>query len=91
MHIPTAFSPDGDGVNDVFFVRGYGLKLDAFTLAIYDRWGEQIYLSHDMNQGWDGRYKDKLVKSDVYVYHVYFRDAITGTNHEESGTVTVIR
>jgi len=67
--IPDTFSPNGDGVNDVFSVQGaYGLS--SFDMTIYNRWGEKIFESTDANSGWDGTYKGRLLYPDVFVYYV---------------------
>lgn len=62
---PNAFTPNGDGDNDVFKIKGYGVK--EFNMLIFDRWGELLYESTDINDGWDGKYKGAPVKQDVYV------------------------
>ena len=90
FYAPTAFSPDGDGINDVFYVKGSGIDLDNFKLKIYDRWGEIIFESEDIYEGWDGRAKNhKKVQNGVYKWHVIYLDGY-GIEHEESGNVTII-
>jgi len=90
FYAPTAFSPDGDGINDVFFVKGSGIDLDNFKLYIYDRWGEVIFQSTDIYEGWDGRAKNhKKVQSGVYKWHVIYLDGY-GVEHKKTGNVTVI-
>jgi gliding motility-associated-like protein len=86
--IPNAFSPNEDGVNDVFTISGFGIR--GFALAIYNRWGEKIYAGN--NQGWNGsvRNGESQAKQDVYVYEVIITD-ILGEIHEKSGRVSLIR
>lgn len=74
VFIPNAFSPNGDGVNDVFYLRGTGLY-KIKSLVIFDRWGQPIFQkksfdSNDISVGWDGTYKGNKVNADVYVYSV---------------------
>lgn len=89
FYAPSAFTPDGDGINDVFYVKGSGIDLDKFNLGIYDRWGEIIFESDDLYEGWDGRAKNnKKVQNGVYTWHVIYYDNY-GIEHEETGTVTV--
>jgi gliding motility-associated-like protein len=86
--IPNAFSPNEDGVNDVFTISGFGIR--GFALAIYNRWGEKIYTGN--NQGWNGsvRNGESQAKQDVYVYEVIITD-ILGEIYEKSGRVSLIR
>jgi len=72
--IPNTFSPNGDGVNDVFYLRGSGL-FRINSLMIFNRWGEIVFekknLSiNDQLGGWDGTYKGKKAKPDVYIYQI---------------------
>jgi gliding motility-associated-like protein len=66
VDVPNAFSPNGDGINDKIYVRGYGIE--KMTLQIYNRWGALVYKSTDPNEGWDGTYNGKLQPQDVYHY-----------------------
>ncbi len=63
---PNAFTPDGDGLNDVWSVAGYGEK--EVELLVFNRWGEQIYRTNSLLKPWDGTYNGQPVKQDVYVY-----------------------
>ncbi|MBU0765680.1 MAG: PKD domain-containing protein, partial [Bacteroidetes bacterium] len=97
---PTAFSPDGDGRNDIFSPKINGLAEGTYHLYIYDRWGHLIYETNDydvdpvsgkINDGWDGRvYEKGMAKTGVYVWYVVYIDK-EGVEHEENGAVTVIR
>lgn len=81
IYIPNAFTPNGDNVNDVFKVRSKNLISGA--LIVYDRWGNKIYESDDINKGWDGTYKGVLQQQDVYGF--YFSGTCDG------GETTVIK
>lgn len=70
LFAPNAFTPDGDGVNDVFAIAGYGEE--AINLMIFDRWGEHLYTTTDLSKPWDGVYNGGLVKTDVYVYKLTY-------------------
>ena len=70
IYFPNAFTPNGDGVNDVFYTPNFALK--GYRLLIFDRWGQQLFETHDPTLGWDGRYQGRLVQQDVYVWKVYF-------------------
>jgi gliding motility-associated-like protein len=72
--IPNTFSPNSDGMNDVFYVRGKGLNL-VHSLRIFNRWGQTVFEKHDFNAndpnaGWDGKINGKVADMDVYVYIV---------------------
>lgn len=72
VFVPNLFSPNNDGVNDVFFPRGTGL-LKIHTLRIFNRWGETVFEkkgfnANDPSAGWDGTYKGMKLSSDVFVY-----------------------
>ena len=91
MYVPSAFSPDGDEINDKFFVVGNGVDLDVFDLRVYDRWGEVIWQTTDMNDSWDGKTKSgKYVQGGIYKWIVIYQDE-TGIEYQRSGTVNVIR
>lgn len=69
LAMPTTFTPNGDGANDVISVEGWGIKkLEEFR--IFNRWGEEMFFTTDEEQGWDGYYKGVLQNNDVYVYKI---------------------
>lgn len=68
LFVPQAFSPNGDGHNDVLYV--YGACLTDLDFAIYDRWGERVFETTDQSIGWDGTYKNKLLDAAVFVYYL---------------------
>jgi gliding motility-associated-like protein len=85
--IPTAFSPNDDGNNDVLHVRGPVKEMDLY---IYNRWGELIFHGTDPSKGWDGTYKGELLNAGVFVY--YFRGTLLdGTEISQKGNVTLVR
>jgi len=68
IYIPNAFSPNGDIDNEYFIPAGYGWR--SIILSVFDRWGTQVFKSHDDVKGWDGKYGGKLCDQGVYVYKV---------------------
>jgi gliding motility-associated-like protein len=88
IDVPTAFSPNGDNHNDVFYVRGHGVE--SFQCRIYNRWGELVHTITDLNVGWDGTYAGVPQEMEVYVYTL---DAtlIDGNIVAEKGNITLIR
>ncbi|MEM7163533.1 MAG: gliding motility-associated C-terminal domain-containing protein [Bacteroidota bacterium] len=88
VFIPNSFTPNGDGENDVLYVRGE--LVESMSLKIYDRWGEKIFESNDQNLGWNGTYKGREADSDVYVY-VLEATCIDGQDLKDQGNITLIR
>ncbi len=90
MYVPNAFTPNSDGVNDYFTVVGIGIE--NMVLTIFNRWGDPIYTSTDMEAGWNGTIQKSSVtaQQDVYVYMVEVMD-VFGLRHNQTGTVTLVR
>ncbi|MBI2279681.1 MAG: gliding motility-associated C-terminal domain-containing protein [Bacteroidetes bacterium] len=90
FYIPNAFTPDKDGLNEIFTAVGEEIK--EFSMQIFNRWGEKIYETHDLAKGWDGKAKDgsEIAQQDVYVYDIRLRD-FTGKLHTMQGKVTLIK
>ncbi len=86
--IPTAFSPNGDGYNDTLLVRG--VNIAQMNLAVYNRWGELVFQSHEVNKGWNGGYKGADAPLEVYGYvlSVVFK---SGNTFHKKGNITLIR
>lgn len=89
LFAPNAFSPDGDGLNDVFQVVGYGEK--DVTLDVFNRWGEHIFQSTSQQDGWDGQFNGIVVKNDVYVYRLKYTGICDAEEREVIGHVTVLK
>jgi len=87
IFFPNAFSPNGDGQNDVLYVRGVGLSQIYF--AVYNRWGEQVFESNSQDIGWDGTFKGETVETDVYGYYLRVT-CFDGEVYETQGNVTVL-
>ena len=70
IYIPTAFTPNNDGTNDIFKALQNCNNISGlnFTMRIYNRWGQLIFKSNDINKGWDGTYKNRLLPNGVYIY-----------------------
>jgi gliding motility-associated-like protein len=86
--LPNAFSPNGDGVNDAFFVRGG--PFETMELKVYNSWGEMIFETTDPLAGWDGTHDGKPEINGVYVYTVIAK-SVDGIEHDRSGKVTLVR
>ena len=92
-YAPSAFTPNGDGNNDFFFLQGESLDDENFELRIFDRWGGIVFSSNTYTATWDGLLNGgtKPAKSDVYIWRVETRNGITGERVELKGHVTLLR
>lgn len=92
LFAPSAFTPNGDGMNDVFYPVGVGLTDNQFEMYIFDRWGQIVFESHSPDYGWDGTdtRSGRTVKLDVYVWLIKTVDH-KNIPHEYIGHVTVVR
>ncbi|HWB64760.1 MAG TPA: gliding motility-associated C-terminal domain-containing protein, partial [Chitinophagales bacterium] len=94
IQVPSAFTPNGDGNNDFFTV--FGKYISDYEIRIYNRWGEEVYHSTDLNElsdlsrGWDGTYKGKKQDSGTFVYYIVAKD-INGKTITKKGNLTLIR
>lgn len=88
IFVPTAFTPNRDGVNDVLYVRGRGI--DVMTFIIYNRWGQKVFETSDPKVGWDGTFRGKALPPDVYGFYL-LANCIDGTSYRKQGNVTLIR
>jgi gliding motility-associated-like protein len=86
--VPNAFSPNGDGLNDEFTV--IQSNVSEFEMFIFNRWGELLYYTTDLNEGWDGRYEQKEAEIGAYVY-VIKAAFFDGSSLEKKGNVTLLR
>lgn len=75
LYVPNAFTPDNNSLNDIFAPQG--LQLYDYKMMIFDRWGEKIFESAALNEGWDGKYRGAPCKEGVYVYKIEFK-AVNG-------------
>jgi len=92
IYVPNAFSPNVDGRNEFFFPQGIGIDEERYNMYIYDRWGELIFETNNLNKGWDGTGKGKstTVQEDTYIWKISAYD-LKNTKHNLTGHVTVVR
>lgn len=88
LFIPNAFTPNGDGINDVYYIQNSNFA--KFEFAIFDRWGNQMVSTSNTEFRWDGIIKGKPVASGIYVFVFH---GITNDNMtiKRSGTITIVR
>ena len=89
--VPNTFTPDGDGLNDLFRPGTMlGADVKDYSFYIFDRWGELLYEGHDLSDGWDGYFKGTKVQSGTYVWKVEVKD-LEGTVHKSNGHVNILK
>lgn len=88
LFAPSAFTPNGDGLNDGFFLTGAFIR--SFQLVIFNRWGQKIFETNNLQEAWPGTYQGQVVQEGVYIYKA---EAVgeNGAHIEKHGTVTLIR
>lgn len=92
LYIPNAFTPNQDGLNDLFKPI-YHCDIESYSLRIFNRWGDLIYETNDPTEAWDGRYKGRIVKQDIYNYLLSYKPIMSGVFSGEvhrSGKVSVL-
>jgi len=91
LFIPNTFTPNGDGLNDVFKPYGKGVNLKmAYNMQIFDRWGKKVYYTHRFENGWDGKIDGFRLKSNgVFTYIISVYDN-ANQQHLYKGTFTVM-
>jgi len=90
LWFPTAFTPNGDGLNDTF--RPRGINITSFHMMIYSRWGELVFETQDLELGWDGKTKGELCPSDTYTFIASYNSSEPISEIiRRTGTVVLIR
>jgi gliding motility-associated-like protein len=88
FYIPNCFSPNGDGINDDFGAKAFGI-ID-FHITIFNRWGALIFESSELDRRWDGTFKNTLCPPDVYTYRIATKD-FAGNRKEYAGHVSILK
>jgi gliding motility-associated-like protein len=87
LYVPNSFTPNGDGLNDFFYVQGEAIQ--TFKIQVFNRWGDLIFESNDVNTGWDGKFNGQLVPQGTYVYKLS-ASSVTGRRTTKEGTINVL-
>jgi gliding motility-associated-like protein len=96
LYIPNAFTPNGDGLNDLFYPEGDNIDPSAYEFEIYNRWGNMVYYTTNINGKWNGTNNNSGKVPDdcingVYTYRVLAKQIGLGMQHEYVGSVTLYR
>ena len=95
LYIPTSFTPNNDGINDAFFVQGADIDPNRFTMQIFNRWGNKVFETHDLEEPWygpSGPESEHFVPDGIYYYRVVvYATSSTAERQEVTGSVFVTR
>jgi gliding motility-associated-like protein len=91
FYAPNSFTPNGDGINDVFIPVSNVVDLLSYEFDVFDRWGAVIYSTRNPNAAWDGTAGGTPLPNGVYVFRAYAVDAVKKDRHELFGHVTLFR
>jgi len=91
IFIPSAFTPNGDGLNEV--LKGYSnCPIENYQLQIFNRWGQKLFETNDLSKGWDGTFNGKKEPVGIYIYLLQFKNSHNDKNYKTAkGTVAIIR
>ncbi len=90
FYVPTAFSPDKDGRNDVF-KPSYQCLFSNYEMKLYNRFGQLIFASHNPADGWDGSFKNVQQPIGIYVYELTYKDNLTGKVEHLKSSIALLR
>lgn len=88
IYVPNSFTPDNSNTNDVFKAKGGNIV--NFEIQIFNRWGEIIFHSFDINEGWDGTHNGKMCPDGTYIWKIYYEDTKL-IQHELVGHINLLR
>ena len=97
VHVPNAFTPDQDGLNDTFFPVILGITDENYVFRIWDRWGQIVFETTEREDVWtggigvEGENGSHFVPNDVYIWEVECQELATGEVHNLKGHVTIVR
>jgi len=91
FYVPTGFSPNNDGFNDIFLPFNKCASFSDYNLSVYNRWSEIVFKTNDVTIGWNGFFKDKLQMTDSYVWYLEYFDIRQNEKIFLKGTINLIR
>ena len=89
LYIPNAFTPNKDGLNDIFLPKCD--NLDTYSLEIYNRWGELVFSTTNSTIGWDGTFKGSPCNADTYIYIIKYMQSGQSMDNLINGNLTLLR
>ncbi len=89
VNVPSGFSPNKDGINDILYIRGN--CSEGVRLYIYDRWGQKVFETDDVTIGWDGKFNGKELNNAVFFYYLSATNSYDGSKIEKKGNISLIK
>ncbi len=91
LYAPNTFTPDGDEHNPTWKVIAEGIDLNDFELLIYNRWGEIVWVTHDIHSAWDGRYNSEAAKEGIYTWTLTTKDLTNDAKYYFNGHINLLK
>ena len=92
LYVPNTFTPDGDGLNDIFLpIVTAGVRDGTYIFKIFNRWGEEIFNTEDPEKGWDGTYLGEPVQDGTYIWSILFKDPLNNAKYPYQGHINLVR
>lgn len=93
VYVPNSFTPNNDGVNDIFAVEGTDIDPDRFEFMVFDRWGSKVFDTAEVTHAWNGSFQNGqyYCADGVYIWRLVVHSLATAERYEYSGTVTLLR
>lgn len=91
LFVPNSFTPNGDEFNQVWGVQISGKAVNHYSLTVYNRWGEVIWVSYDPEVSWDGTYNGEVVQDGTYSWKIELATGVNADRKIYTGNVNVIR
>ena len=89
--MPNAFTPNGDGIDDIFRIPPQVAPATIKSFSVFNRWGQKIFYTENGGKGWDGTLNGQMQPEGSYVWMIQYTDAVTNKFETASGTVILIR
>lgn len=90
--VPNAFTPNADQNNNYFEpVMTSGFEADSYEFTVFNRWGELVFQSNDIEVGWDGTYQNRVAPTGIYTWIITFTDAVTDKKYRYDGSMNLLR
>ena len=90
LYVPSAFTPNNDGDNDIFLPVFNSVDSKRYNFKVFNRWGELLFETTDINEGWDGSHKGQKVPQGIYIWKVAYKEKEGFGVFNESGHVTIM-
>ena len=91
FYVPSAFTPNNDGLNDVLYAFKNCNDYRDFNFSVFNRWGELVFTSNDLQSGWDGFFRSEAQQIDSYVWTISYFDVLHNENRLQKGTVVLLK